>query len=391
MDAPIAPAARVALVALGALAALALSACTRSNANATAAQHYLDGRASQWVAFRGATRAQGTVCISCHTALPYLLASDARESHQPRSILPAPQARLLASVLKRVQLGEHLPPYYPDQVVASRATEAVLNALILTDRAAATGRFSAAAQDALTRMWALQSTSGSDAGSWPWIEFYNEPWEAPDSTYFGAVLAALAVGRTPAVYRQRANLQPALARLRSYLARAYVDEPLLNRIDLLWASGRWPELLAPPRREALLGEIWAHQRPDGGWSEGSLMPAWHRHDGSAEPSGSDGYATGLVTLALEVAGVPQSDAHLRRGLTWLRTHQSRWTGAWSAPSMNRRFSRNPLHDRMERHFMDDAATAYAVLALTQTSVPADAASASAAGRSAAPDRVAASH
>jgi len=364
----VAPAACTTLAVLAALAALALSGCARSDAggwSARAAQHYLDRRAAAWIAWPSAARAQGTVCISCHTALPYLLASDARESRQAGSATPAPQARLLSSILERVRLGMRLPPYYPHQATASRATETVLNALILTDHDAPTGLLSADTQTALAQMWSVQLASGNDAGSWPWIEFNNEPWEAHDSAYFGAVLAALAAERTPAGYRQRPDIQAALARLQSYLASAYAGEPLLNRIDLLWAAGRWPELLAPARRAALLTEIWAQQRADGGWNLASLMPAWRRHDGTAQPSGSDGYATGLVTLALQLSGVPQSDPRLRRGLAWLRTHQSRWTGGWSAASMNHRFRRNPFYDREPRHFMDDAATAYAVLALTQ--------------------------
>ena len=359
-----------ATTALAALTALALGACTRSAQgwSPPAAQQYLDRRAAQWLAWPTAARARGTVCISCHTALPYLLASDARESRespQPRTAVLGPQASLLASVLERVRLGTSLPPYYPDQALASRATEAVLNALILTDRDARFGKLSAETQTALAQMWALQLAGGRDAGSWPWIQAHREPWEGDGSAYFGATLAALTVERTPSDYRQHPQLQPALARLRSYLTDAYPDEPLLNRIDLLWAAARWPDLMAPATRAALLTEIWAHQRVDGGWNLASLMPAWRRRDGTAQPSGSDGYATGLVTLVLQLSGVPQSDPRLQRGLAWLRTHQSLWTGGWTTASLNRHVRLIHLHRDITRKFMDDAATAYAVLALTQ--------------------------
>jgi squalene-hopene/tetraprenyl-beta-curcumene cyclase len=225
------------------LATLLLTACSGPATlgwNASAAQQSLDRRAASWLAWPAAARAQGTVCISCHTALPYLLASDAQEVRRPPAALPAPQARLLRSVLERVELGSRLPPYYPDQALASRATEAVLNALILTDRDARSWALSAPTRTALGEMWALQRNSGSAAGSWPWIQFHNEPWEAGDSVYFGATLAALAVDRTPPDYRQQPQVQAALARLRTYLTDAYAGEPLLNRIDLLWAAARWP-------------------------------------------------------------------------------------------------------------------------------------------------------
>ena len=46
-------------------------------------------------------------------------------------------------------------------------------------------------------MWALQQVKGDNAGSWPWLQFNQEPWEANDSGYYGAALAAMAVGIAP--------------------------------------------------------------------------------------------------------------------------------------------------------------------------------------------------
>ena len=42
--------------------------------------------------------------------------------------------------------------------------------------------------------------SGDLKGAWAWLNFHNEPWEANGSPYFGASLAALAVGRAPGGY-----------------------------------------------------------------------------------------------------------------------------------------------------------------------------------------------
>ena len=40
-----------------------------------------------------------------------------------------------------------------------------------------------------------------NAGAWTWLNFNYEPWESPNSPYFGASLAALAVGSAQALCR----------------------------------------------------------------------------------------------------------------------------------------------------------------------------------------------
>jgi hypothetical protein len=90
------------------------------------------------------------------------------------------------------------------------------------------------------------------------------------------------------------------------------------------------------------------------------MGSWKRADGSALDTRSDGYATGLATLALESAADARSQAPVKRGLAWLVAHQDPATGSWFAASLNKQ--RDPASDA--GRFMSDAATAYAVLALT---------------------------
>jgi hypothetical protein len=46
-----------------------------------------------------------------------------------------------------------------------------------------------------------------DAGSWAWLNFHLEPWEADDAAYFGAALAAIAAGTEPGGYASRADIQ----------------------------------------------------------------------------------------------------------------------------------------------------------------------------------------
>ena len=91
------------------------------------------------------------------------------------------------------------------------------------------------------------------------------------------------------------------------------------------------------------------------------MGSWKRADGSALDTRSDGYATGLATLALESAAGARTQPQIKRGLAWLVSHQDPTTGAWFATSLNKQ--RDPASDAGK--FMSDAATAYAVLALTK--------------------------
>ncbi len=323
---------------------------------------YLDQREQWWAGWPKAARDQGTFCISCHTALPYALARSALRSVLAEAGPSAAERQLLEDVRERVRRWSQMQPYYGgNMAAASRGTESVLNALILADADARAGRRSADSSAAFAAMWALQQTSGSDAGAWNWIGFDNEPWEAYDSDYYGATLAALAVGIAPEDYRSRPEIQDSLERLRQYLSRHYDAQTPLNRIALLMASARLPGLLDRAQRERLIDDIWVRQRADGGWSAATLVGDWKFEDGSALAARSDGYATGLVEITLTQVGVDRADARLARGLTWLAANQSRWNGHWSGYSLNRRH-RSLLSKAS--WFMDDAATAYAVLALS---------------------------
>jgi squalene-hopene/tetraprenyl-beta-curcumene cyclase len=117
--------------------------------------------------------------------------------------------------------------------------------------------------------------------------------------------------------------------------------------------------VTPTQRHSIIDAIFAKQRDDGGWSM-STLASWTRADGTPQDSASDGYATGLVVLALERAGMASSEPKIHRGLDWLLRHQDPSTGAWFATSLNKK--RDPSSDVGK--FMIDAATAYAVLALT---------------------------
>src|SRR3989440_11551411 len=96
------------------------------------------------------------------------------------------------------------------------------------------------------------------------------PWEVPDAQYYGAALAALAVGVAPQDYRSIPQLQDPLQRLRDYLARHYPAQSLHHRLVLLWASTRLAGLLACGQREALIEAALRAQNPAGGWRLSAL-------------------------------------------------------------------------------------------------------------------------
>jgi squalene-hopene/tetraprenyl-beta-curcumene cyclase len=326
--------------------------------------------------WQGAARDHGTFCVSCHTALPYALARSALHE-RPHDAPSDGERRLLDNVTKRVRLWKEVGPYYSDRAdkaSESRGTEAVLNALILAHRDAQNGRLSEDTRVALDNMWALQQTTGDRAGAWPWLQFGLSPWEDRDAPYYGAALAALAVGTAPENYRSTAAIEEHLKLLRAYLAREYATQPLSNRLVLAWASTRLSGLLEPERQQSLVHEVLGEQQPDGGWRLSSLaassaissrlrsyVRSWIGNDQAPAETRSDGYATAMVALVLFETSTPRDNVQLRQGLAWLARHQNTADGSWPSSSLNAR--RDPSSDI--GRFMSDAATAYAVLALTE--------------------------
>jgi squalene-hopene/tetraprenyl-beta-curcumene cyclase len=336
-----------------------------------AAAAYLDQRASWWMEWPKAARDHETFCISCHTAVPYVLSRPALRNELAEKAPSANERRLLDNVTKRVRLWKEVAPFYSDadrgvyKSVESRGTESVLNALILVSNDAQTGQLTDDARMALDNMWAEQQTTGIKKGAWLWLRFANEPWEADDSHYYGATLAAVAVGTAPGNYLARPEIQINLKLLREYLNRECAAQTTINRVVLLWASARLPGLLEPEKQKVIITELLAKQQQDGGWSLSSLVGGWKRNDGTSQEMKSDGYATGLITFALQKAGVPRENFQQKQGLAWLAANQDKIGGFWPSYSLNKN-EEHHLAPTTAR-FMNDAATAYAVLALTEAS------------------------
>jgi squalene-hopene/tetraprenyl-beta-curcumene cyclase len=343
-----------------------------------AAAAYLDQRAGWWMGWPRAARDHDTFCVSCHTAVPYAMSRPALRGALGERTLSANERKLLDNVTKRVRLWNDVAPFYSDKdrgvykTVESRGTEAVLNALILASNDAGgsagkgspNGHLSADTLAAFENMWSEQQPSGDEKGAWLWLRFKNEPWEADDSDYYGAALAAIAVGTAPENYREKPEIQNNLKMLREYVNRQYSVQTLSNRAVLLWASAKLPGLLEPERQKALVTELLSKQQPDGGWSLAAMAGDWKRHDGTPQEAQSDGYATGLITFALQKAGIPYKDPQLQKGLAWLASNQNQTEGFWLAYSLNNNEEHHISPDTAR--FMKDAATAYAVLALRES-------------------------
>jgi squalene-hopene/tetraprenyl-beta-curcumene cyclase len=333
--------------------------------NKQAAAQYLDQRETWWQAWPRAQKDHGTLCISCHTVVPYAMVRPELQRDLGDTAMTAPEKVMLDSVEKRVGDWAEMAPFYSDEkygkgkAAESRATEAVLNVVILASYDAAQGQLRPITRKAFDEVWALQEADGPLAGGWKWQDFHLGPWESTESGYQGAALLMVEAVHLPGGFAQEPETREHLDLLRDYLRRNYAAQPLVNQLYILWASAKEPGLLTRPERKTLMEALRTRQQADGGFRT-SALDVRERVDHTAQPTTSDGYATGIAVLALEAVGTPRGDAMLSRSLAWLAQHQQS-DGTWTAASLNKQ--RDPASD--PALFMTDAATAYAVLALEQ--------------------------
>jgi squalene-hopene/tetraprenyl-beta-curcumene cyclase len=315
------------------------------------AAQYLDSRQKEWFAWPAAKRSAGP-CISCHTGVTYLLARPALRRVLGEAEPTIYETGLVDGLRARVGFGieDALKTVKEPGASQSVGVEAIFAALFLA-------REEPAAQQAWDRLWSIQIREGTAKGSWPWFDFNSDPYETPDSGFFGASLAVLAIGATPSEYQERPEIKGRVAELIAYLRRAMPAQPLHNRLLLLWAAARLPAAV-PDAKQSVIDEALKKQQPDGSWTIAALGP-WKEHPAAPPAGGASAYATAVAVFALEQAGVPPSNPKLRKALDWLRAKQDPEFGYWVADSMNKRREAGS----MPEGFMRDAATAFAVLAL----------------------------
>ncbi|MFN7932351.1 MAG: hypothetical protein U0R19_03440 [Bryobacteraceae bacterium] len=318
------------------------------------AAQYLDSRQQAWFTWQPAIASGRGPCLSCHTGMTYLLARPAlRQALHETGPSPSETTHLDA-IKKRVPLdttSKYAPKAKnPEDAAPALGTEAILSVLFLAQQPDAAQAFE--------RLWSLQIREGEHKGAWHWNVLDLEPWEEPHSVFFGATIAAIAAGLSPAQHKR-----PELQSLIQYLTSHQSNQPLQNRLMLAWASTRLPGLLTKSQRKAIIDEAIQHQQPGGAWTLSALGP-WHHHDKAPPQPGPNAYATGLAAYLLQKSGASSKHPALAKARAWLAAHQNP-AGYWDAASLNKPYPEGS----MQSQFMRDAATAYAVLALTASSRP----------------------
>ena len=312
------------------------------------AAQYLDGRQKEWFAWKPAMSANGP-CVSCHTGMTYLMARpvlrQALREPGPTEFERGLMARLPTNVGEKPK-------------GALQEVETIFTALFLAEQDRRSGTAGAETRKAFDGLWSLQSNEAPTAGGWRWYTADLDPWEHKGSSLYGAGLAALALGT--AASDIRAGSTPRRRRWRL----------ISPRRDRRQAAARSPggalgvvapgDGLSEAARAALVAEVFSKQAADGGWTADALGP-WMAHADAPPRTGSGNYATAFTTYVLQRAGVPASTPALVRARTLLSGRQDPATGAWPDVSMNKR---RPAGS-MESLFMQDAATAFAAMALLE--------------------------
>jgi squalene-hopene/tetraprenyl-beta-curcumene cyclase len=331
-------------------AVLTTTAAYAADWSPEAAARYLDGRQKEWFEWKPALSADGP-CVSCHTGMTYLLARPALR----KALKEKDPTIYEKGLLDRLRANVGAKP-----AGALQSVEAIFAAMFLTGEDVPAA-MSAHRQKAFDQLWALQNTEGKNQGVWRWYAANLDPWENPESVYYGASLGALALGSTPASYRNDAATRDRGAALTKYLASPPAPARLHDRLTTLWASSSLTSLLSDEARRSLVAEVFQKQSADGGWTLESLGP-WMTHENAPVHQGSDAYATAYAAFALHKGGVSSTDARMKKAIAWLKSKQDPASGAWPAVSMNKQ--RPP--DSMEGRFMQDAATAFASIVLVET-------------------------
>jgi hypothetical protein len=313
--------------------------------NPELAARYLDGRQKEWFAWKTAMSPDGP-CVSCHTGMTYLLARPALRNRLKESQPTMYEVGLLDRL--RAKVGEKPPG-------GLQSVEVIFSAMFLS-RADAVQTMSAHTRKAFDQLWTLQGGAGASKGGWRWYAVNLDPWENAESHFLGSSLAAVALTQTPAEYRNTPQVRDQAAALNTYLLDSIGSRRLHDRLALLLARSFIPDSV----RQSITNDAFSRQQPDGGWTIESLGP-WMTHPDAPPSSGTNAYATAFTAVALLRGGVPSSDPKLAKALTWLQSHQDPASGAWAAVSMNKRYP----DGSMESRFMQDAATAFASLALIE--------------------------
>ena len=129
-----------------------------------------------------------------------------------------------------------------------------------------------ATKQAFDNLWKVQTQAGGDKGAWDWLDFGLEPWESKGARYYGAALAAIAVGSAPGYYKATADtvLDGKVEMLRVYLKGKFADQNLHNRAG---PSGRRASSMECLRRKSGNKSSASCWRSSGTMAAGVYLPS----------------------------------------------------------------------------------------------------------------------
>jgi squalene-hopene/tetraprenyl-beta-curcumene cyclase len=305
---------------------------------------YLDTKSGAWITTAAAGLSNNPTCNTCHTTTPYMMAlAQFDKPSTPNA------AKVRASFVSRLNATKsYYGPPGSAKEKESFGTEAILNATSLAFGDLAVGTaISADSKAALDKMWSLQRADGA----WDWLDYGLEPWEIRND--WGTAMAGLLAATIP--QGTSAAQTAGTAKLIGYLKSRATKMAFHDKVMVLWTSGSLPGLMDRAAADLVADELSAKQLADGGFSIGSFGKGARA---AAIANTSDGYATAFSVLALCKGTENGKDREdVKKGIRWLATHQDA-DGSWVGQSTNR-------DKKTNNQFMREAATGYAVLALTQ--------------------------
>ncbi len=292
-------------------------------------------KAAEYLDAVGVTWTRDRKCITCHTNMPYLTA---------RPLLAGDEGwkEVRAFLDKDVESWSNGGKPRGDTYVVATAFTLAFN------DAQQGSKLHANTRAALDRMWDVQLPTGE----WKWLKCNWPPLEHDD--YYGATIAALAVGYAPDGYAKSEKAKAGIERLKTYFQKN-ASPDLHHTAMLLWASMRLDGLMTDQEKKKAVTTLRAKQHKDGGWALAALGK-YMRHDQTPNDSAApgDGYGTGFVSFVLMEAGVPVNDPAIAKAVKWIKGNQ-RESGRW--------YTRSLSNDKA--HYITNAGSAFCVLALSQ--------------------------
>ena len=297
---------------------------------------FLDDIALRWT--------EHNECGTCHTNIAQLMARPLTIAGNTNSYVETVRSSLLAFADETRQGDDELKTFLLAPIAGALAVNNGISGSTLDPQVA----------ELLDYMWTVQDASGG----WSYTTEEELVPFLEQNPYYTSLLVGVGLGYVKDRYHQTPLRREGINRLVDFL-RHNMPTNLHERVVLLWGSARTPGLLTDAARRSIRNDLLKAQNADGGWTL-PAMGDWPRLDGAPnDPNGpSDGYATGLATLALCQNPKASDGNAIDDGLNWLKTHQ-RISGRW--------FTRSLYSDRAH-NYLSNMSTAYALMAIRDCNV-----------------------